>query len=401
MQRDVSLAGYFRGLFDYSQSLLGRLPLRLDPQPMSYVSDVLERAVDATRADEVGRIAALDRPRPDPTAGAGRPVGMNTIGILADRLSILAIKAWFLHNKHNKAAEADLIGRNEAEQIVAAMCQAQPGSSTLLGKVTALEVTLHNADWNESYYGLLTSNLLMWEAQESMYVNNLADQDDSEVRALLSWASYGNLRRNRYVTSCEVQYWQDAQALREATGPAAAADGEWTVLERRRTVLSPWVTLSERVVQAGGKPEPQVYHSFAQADYVSVLAITAQGQIGLVRQYRPALETSTLELPGGTVDEGEDPALSAARELEEETGLRAKGPLVFLGRIAPDVGRLDNVLWAYLAEDVEPVEGWRPEAGVERVLLDKADFNRKVAEGELVNAGHLGMVALAQAQGRF
>ena len=400
MQRDGTLAGYFRGLFAYSQSLLSRLPLRLDPQPMSYVSDVLERAVDATRAEEVAHISALHRPRPDPSAGAGRPVGMNTIGILADRLSILAIKCWFLRNKHNKAAEADLIERNEVEQIVAAMCQAQPGSSTLLGKVTALEVTLHNADWNESYYGLLTSNLLMWEAQESMYVNNLADQDDSEVRALLSWASYGNLRRNRYVTSCEVQYWQDAQILREASG-LVPADGEWTVLERRRTVLSPWVTLSERVVQAGGRHEPQVYHSFAQADYVSVLAITVQGQIGLVRQYRPALERSTLELPGGTVDEGEDPALSAARELEEETGLRPRSPLVFLGRIAPDVGRLDNVLWAYLAEGVEPVEGWTPEAGVERVLLDKADFNGKVANGELVNAGHLAMVALAQAQGRF
>ena len=38
---------------------------------------------------------------------------------------------------------------------------------------------------------------------------------------------------------------------------------------------------------------------------------------------------------------------------------------------------------------------------MERVLLDKADFNGKVANGELVNAGHLAMVALAQAQGRF
>ena len=57
-------------------------------------------------------------------------------------------------------------------------------------------------------------------------------------------------------------------------------------------------------------------------DVVSVLALTADGDVVLARQYRPGPGAVLDELPGGFLDPGEDPAAGAARELLEETGYR-------------------------------------------------------------------------------
>lgn len=75
---------------------------------------------------------------------------------------------------------------------------------------------------------------------------------------------------------------------------------------RTRTVhdVSPWVRLVECEVDFGsGRVER--YHAIEQADYVCILAITPEGLIPVVRQYRPALERYTCELPAGMEDPGE------------------------------------------------------------------------------------------------
>jgi ADP-ribose pyrophosphatase len=57
---------------------------------------------------------------------------------------------------------------------------------------------------------------------------------------------------------------------------------------------------------------------------VAIVAIDDEGRVVLVRQWRHAVERALWELPAGTRDPGEEPALTAERELGEETGLRAK-----------------------------------------------------------------------------
>jgi ADP-ribose pyrophosphatase len=54
---------------------------------------------------------------------------------------------------------------------------------------------------------------------------------------------------------------------------------------------------------------------------VAIVAVDADGMVALVRQPREAARKELLELPAGTVEEGEQPHESARRELEEETGL--------------------------------------------------------------------------------
>jgi ADP-ribose pyrophosphatase len=53
---------------------------------------------------------------------------------------------------------------------------------------------------------------------------------------------------------------------------------------------------------------------------VSVIATTDEGKIVLVEQYRKALERTLIEIPAGKLEKGEEPVVTARRELEEETG---------------------------------------------------------------------------------
>jgi ADP-ribose pyrophosphatase len=96
-----------------------------------------------------------------------------------------------------------------------------------------------------------------------------------------------------------------------------------SVRSRHRTEVSQWVCLVEKEVDDQNGHGVGKYHSLDVSDYVSVLAVTREGQIPLVRQFRPAVERETLEFPGGLLDEGEQPATCAARELAEEAGQQA------------------------------------------------------------------------------
>lgn len=60
------------------------------------------------------------------------------------------------------------------------------------------------------------------------------------------------------------------------------------------------------------------------AGAVAVIAITKEEKLVLVRQYRKALGKTMLEIPAGKLEPGEKPIDCALRELEEETGYRAK-----------------------------------------------------------------------------
>jgi ADP-ribose pyrophosphatase len=86
-----------------------------------------------------------------------------------------------------------------------------------------------------------------------------------------------------------------------------------------------------------------------------VVPVLPDGRIVFVRQYRHAVGEFLIELPAGTLEPGEDPAVCAARELEEETGWRA-GKLEPLGIVYPSPGILSEVMSIYVATELTPGE---------------------------------------------
>lgn len=177
--------------------------------------------------------------------------------------------------------------------------------------------------------------------------------------------------------------------------------GKTTRNVRREKIISPWVTLVTRTVSTPHFPAPRDFHSIKVADYVAVLAVTNDERVPLVRQYRPALDRFTLELPSGLVDAREEPDKTAIRELEEETGFRARETIHPLGCLAPDTGRLENRMWAFATHGVTR-ENWTPtEPEIEVVLLTKAEFRESILRGEFDHALHVAVVGLALIHGHF
>src|SRR4051812_34321422 len=78
-------------------------------------------------------------------------------------------------------------------------------------------------------------------------------------------------------------------------------------------------------------------------DWVNIIALTADEQVVLVRQYRVGIDALCLEIPGGMVDPGETPMEAAVRELREETGYSG-GHWKQIGTIAPNPAIQNNWL---------------------------------------------------------
>ncbi len=118
---------------------------------------------------------------------------------------------------------------------------------------------------------------------------------------------------------------------------------------------------------------------------VSVVPVDGD-EVVLVRQFRAPVENELLEIPAGKRDvAGEEPAVTALRELEEEVGLTTDS-LVPLARFYNSVGFSDEYSHVYLATDLRPVaadphgveEEWMT---IERIRLD--DGPALSASGEI------------------
>jgi ADP-ribose pyrophosphatase len=167
------------------------------------------------------------------------------------------------------------------------------------------------------------------------------------------------------------------------------------VKSRHTTCISPWVDIIAREVEFSPGEPTEVYHAVGQLDYLAIVARTPDGRFPLVRQYRPALEAFTWELPAGLAEPGEDPAEGCRRELLEETGYPTRA-IYPLGTAAACTGRLSNRIHSYFLETSERIEAFTPEKGLTVELATPSRLVSMIKSGEFVQQMHMGALLLAE-----
>ncbi len=170
--------------------------------------------------------------------------------------------------------------------------------------------------------------------------------------------------------------------------------------------MADWTKLGERPLHDGWRrvvgrsyrtPDGVVreYEIKLEDDTAAVLALTADEQVVLVREFRPGPEESLLELPGGAVSPGEEPLEAARRELLEETGYA--GDLRHVGTIV-DCAYSTRRRHTFVATDARPIQEPSPHEGEfpEVALMPLAAFRDHLRSGRLtdVPGGYLALDAL-------
>jgi 8-oxo-dGTP pyrophosphatase MutT (NUDIX family) len=112
---------------------------------------------------------------------------------------------------------------------------------------------------------------------------------------------------------------------------------------------------------------------------VAVVPVTTDGELLLVRQYRPVLDNFVIEFPAGLNDRRESLVAAAKRELIEETGYTSEH-LSYLIEGPISSGISTEVLTVFLAKDVRPaapdVKRRYPSEETERITLVRSPFSR-------------------------
>ena len=131
---------------------------------------------------------------------------------------------------------------------------------------------------------------------------------------------------------------------------------------QKHEILSSQVVYSSKVgtlvnmeVKHPLKDKIKTYSITKHPDWVNVVAETKDHNIVVISQWRAGSNEISIEVPGGKVDEGEDPQVAGIRELEEETGfcLTPKSKVVSLGWVWGNPAIQDNKMHYYFVNNVE------------------------------------------------
>lgn len=164
--------------------------------------------------------------------------------------------------------------------------------------------------------------------------------------------------------------------------------------------LKPWPELSretraqlksfQSIVARRRSPRTGAEHEFFLLDcrdWINVVALTDEGKVVLVRQYRHGSDTFTLEIPGGAVDPGEDMVEAGRRELREESGYEAR-ELRYLGSVNPNPAFMMNRCGTLLATGCRRVGEIEQDPGedLQVVELTQRELRQAMRDGHVDHA---------------
>jgi 8-oxo-dGTP pyrophosphatase MutT (NUDIX family) len=128
----------------------------------------------------------------------------------------------------------------------------------------------------------------------------------------------------------------------------------WKTISRRTIAKNPFLTIEEHSREEDVSGKQGDFIIVQAPNWGNIVALTEEGAIVLVEQFRHGSETIELEVPGGVIGESEDPGEAVLRELTEETGYERtpESEFIKLGEITPNPAFIDNTCFMYLVTNV-------------------------------------------------
>ncbi|WP_159634448.1 NUDIX hydrolase [Sphingobacterium composti Ten et al. 2007 non Yoo et al. 2007] len=144
---------------------------------------------------------------------------------------------------------------------------------------------------------------------------------------------------------------------------------KWKLLESKYIIQRPWATLRVDKLELPNGNIKDEYYVLEYPTWVNMVAITEDGNVLFVKQYRHGADQIMIELPAGVVEDDEEPKVAARRELLEETGY-AFDSIEYICELFANPATSGNLTYTYLltggkkvqeqeldsSEDIEVVE---------------------------------------------
>ena len=122
---------------------------------------------------------------------------------------------------------------------------------------------------------------------------------------------------------------------------------KWQKLASKYLVKEKWATLRVDEVELPGGIVKDDYFVFEYPNWATAVALTEEGKVIMVRQYRHAADIISLEVPGGVIDGDEGPEAGVKRELLEETGYTFK-TCKLVAELYPNPATSNNKTFTYV-----------------------------------------------------
>jgi 8-oxo-dGTP pyrophosphatase MutT (NUDIX family) len=174
----------------------------------------------------------------------------------------------------------------------------------------------------------------------------------------------------------------------------------WQVLDSKLLIDERWLQLREDRVRLGNGHEIERFHVIHGPDWASVLCVTNDSEVVLVRQYRHGMKGASLELPAGVIEPHETPEEAARRELAEETGYESDD-WVSIQTVSTEPARHTTRAHFFVARGARATQGPTPEEteSLELVRVPLGELSRLATDGSIVHGVHVGAILVALARG--
>ncbi len=167
-------------------------------------------------------------------------------------------------------------------------------------------------------------------------------------------------------------------------------DLKWKTLSTSYLFKDLWFTVRKEKCITPENTIVDPYYIYEFPTWVTVVALTEDNKIIMVRQYRHALGETIMEIPGGCVDDT-DPSLEAAarRELLEETGYVCDS-FEYLGKISANPSTNSNIMHMYLAQNGKKVKEQELDHNeeIEVYLFSIDEVKQMLKNNEILQAMH-------------